>query len=1282
MAESHLNSPKHQPELVVIGPNQSIEVSAPSDSSEDVLDQPAPSTDDSPTIISKTVPGAANEDDGIRGRRLAHFELIEQIGQGGMAAVLRARDTQLDRFVALKILPPDLANDPENIRRFHHEARSAAKLDHENISRVFYYGEDQHLHFIAFEFVEGDNLRVVLDREGPLEVRRALGYMIQLAAGLAHASGRGVVHRDIKPSNIIITPTGRAKLVDMGLARNLEAKRGSGSLDDLTQSGVTLGTFDYIPPEQALEPRQADVRSDIYSLGCTFYHMLTGRTPFPEGTAARKLHDHQHVKPTDPRELCHGLPDDVAVILNRMMAKAPRDRYQTAEALLSDLLTVAEKLGGRNGIPSPGEGALIVETPVASSWNARQGPMILAMAVIAVVALVLSWQAPSSVPTTLATPRIGNSSDSQGGRPPSMDLAKGMILPVDPKTSGDGVASTETPRVSPDPPELSARFDPEETSESLVEWLGQHQDVSRVEILLGDDLDIKLNPSTNETGLLVKAKNQIVFKAKHPSRRPTIRLKYEARPLQTPVAALTLDSPVVRIEGIRFLVDAGNSRAELIGLRLRGLDHRVHQCDFYQALPGTDGRMTSLLIECPDNPSITPKVEIDETCWLGYRDLRKAGDYASTLKLVGLTPGGQTAVACTGKANVTIIQSAFGPHQTVFRVSRQGQQKIEMDHCSVLAYGPSSIFALEAGVQASLSVRHSLFSGKENDEVGTGNRETPNDVLAAALGSSLTEQDEAPPAFVNFRAEGPVLIREESLECKGTYTGLNNAYHHFSALWVRPDDSIPPGDSVVVEMDQRSISLIASELGQDDSHVLAGSPWQDEPFEVLNELDLDTVAGSETVRLELEQRLVRAFRVDLNSPELRQSGSAMEHLLGMEFRKSHSYIAQLPPLPLVGHQKIVDPTAPNSGRNVYPTLESAIAGSEPGDVILLRVDGYLKLPPIRIRRAGHDLTIKPDVGRHPILVLDSPEAQNEAFFRLRSGKLRLENLHIVLSPLDERLKSLTVVALEGGEGCTFHGCLLTMQPGTGQTILSAATAFQPKGVMMSSAPVGSPSQVLFDRSFIRGEGTLIHVSNPTALKVKVESSLVVTTKSLVLADNRKMSNPLPPDNTDRIPLEAGPITLTLTRSSTWLGGHFLHWYLDKEETSLNPVHIDASDCVLLGARSAGSFFRVEGPPIPTTVIKEQVTWTPRRNAYGGWTTLFDSMGATVEMPANEQQWKDFTGETMSKHRVQLEADPPVDLSFDRMRPSLFKPKGLPTTFGVDLDQLNIHLPRFDLPSEE
>src|SRR5262249_46125512 len=213
---------------------------------------------------------------------------------------------------------------------FKQEARAAALLDHENIARVYACGEDQGLHFITFEFVEGINLRQMIDRRGTIPPGECVRYMLQVAAGLAHASQRGLVHRDIKPANIIIARDRRAKMVDGGWARRLDTNRVNGGV---TQSGVTLGTFDYISPEQALDPRRADVRSDIYSLGCAFYHALTGRPPVPEGTAAKKLHAHQFEAPIDPRDINPQVPDGLAVVLAKMMAKDPTRRSQTPVAL-------------------------------------------------------------------------------------------------------------------------------------------------------------------------------------------------------------------------------------------------------------------------------------------------------------------------------------------------------------------------------------------------------------------------------------------------------------------------------------------------------------------------------------------------------------------------------------------------------------------------------------------------------------------------------------------------------------------------------------------------------------------------------------------------------------------------------------------------------------------------------------------------------------------------------------------------------------------------------------
>jgi len=277
----------------------------------------------------------------LEGERLDHFELLEVVGGGGMGIVFRALDTALNRIVALKILSSDRTGDDETVRRFRKEAQSAARLDHDNIARVYYVGQCRGLNYIAFEFIDGVNVRDLVAHIGPLPLDQALSYSVQIAQALIHASSRNVVHRDIKPSNILITVQGRAKLVDMGLSRMLEPSESN----DLTASGVTLGTFDYISPEQARDPRCADVRSDIYSLGCTIYYMLTGEPPFPDGNAMQKLLQHQGESPPDPAELNPFVPEELSRIVLKALAKDPRRRYQDPRALIADLALLTTHLG-------------------------------------------------------------------------------------------------------------------------------------------------------------------------------------------------------------------------------------------------------------------------------------------------------------------------------------------------------------------------------------------------------------------------------------------------------------------------------------------------------------------------------------------------------------------------------------------------------------------------------------------------------------------------------------------------------------------------------------------------------------------------------------------------------------------------------------------------------------------------------------------------------------------------------------------------------------------------
>jgi eukaryotic-like serine/threonine-protein kinase len=275
----------------------------------------------------------------LEGRQLDHFQVEQIIGGGGMGAVFRGVDQRLGRVVAIKVIP-GTKRDEQTLRRFQQEAQAAARLDHPNIARVYFVGESETWNYIVFEYIEGVNLRDLVVQQGPLSIDEAVFYTRQIAEALQHAHERDVVHRDIKPSNILITPQGMAKLVDMGLARDTSIDK---STADQTASGVTLGTFDYISPEQARDPREADVRSDLYSLGCTLFYTLTGHPPFPEGTALQKLLNHGSLPPPDPRGWRDDISDELYDIMMRLMAKRPSDRYQRPIELVNDLLILAEQ---------------------------------------------------------------------------------------------------------------------------------------------------------------------------------------------------------------------------------------------------------------------------------------------------------------------------------------------------------------------------------------------------------------------------------------------------------------------------------------------------------------------------------------------------------------------------------------------------------------------------------------------------------------------------------------------------------------------------------------------------------------------------------------------------------------------------------------------------------------------------------------------------------------------------------------------------------------------------
>ena len=221
------------------------------------------------------------------GFKVDRYVLLDLIGQGGMGRVYLARDTRLNRDVALKILSPERVSNPRAIARFQREARVGAQLQHENLVRIYDFGESNGRYYLVMEYIEGKTIGTMISEQGQISPATAVQLSRQVALGLEHAHRKGLIHRDVNPYNVLITRDGTAKLADLGLAIDLADD------DHVTREGATVGTFDYVAPEQARHSHSADIRSDIYSLGCTIYHMCSGQVPFPSPSLPEKLFAHQ-----------------------------------------------------------------------------------------------------------------------------------------------------------------------------------------------------------------------------------------------------------------------------------------------------------------------------------------------------------------------------------------------------------------------------------------------------------------------------------------------------------------------------------------------------------------------------------------------------------------------------------------------------------------------------------------------------------------------------------------------------------------------------------------------------------------------------------------------------------------------------------------------------------------------------------------------------------------------------------------------------------------------------
>jgi serine/threonine-protein kinase len=262
-----------------------------------------------------------------KGFFLKRYRLLDHLGSGGMSHVYLAEHVLMQRRVAIKVLPKERVQDSSYLERFHRESQAAAALDHRNIVRAYDVDNEGDVHFMVMEYVDGDDLQAMVRQDGPLDYPLAADYIRQAAEGLEHAHQAGLIHRDVKPANLLVDRNKVVKLLDLGLARFTGEDRASLTV---AYDENVLGTADFLAPEQALDSHGVDARADIYSLGCSFYYVLAGRPPFPDGTLPQRLMMHQKQPPPSIQQVRPDAPDDLVQICLKMVAKKPEDRFQSA----------------------------------------------------------------------------------------------------------------------------------------------------------------------------------------------------------------------------------------------------------------------------------------------------------------------------------------------------------------------------------------------------------------------------------------------------------------------------------------------------------------------------------------------------------------------------------------------------------------------------------------------------------------------------------------------------------------------------------------------------------------------------------------------------------------------------------------------------------------------------------------------------------------------------------------------------------------------------------------
>jgi len=1111
------------------------------------------------------------------------------------------------------------------------------------------------------------------------------------------------VHRDIKPSNIIITPTGRAKLVDMGLARRFERGGEAG----LTQSGMTLGTFDYISPEQATEPRQADIRSDIYSLGCTLYHMLAGQPPYPTGTALQKLLMHREKPPRNIQELNPEVPDRLAAIINRMLAKNPEDRYQTPDELLGELLSVAADLGLRCTSP---EGLIWIAEPPqqpqrwlpALIWGAAAVLLLALVAGLALwpylnryqpqaqrqparqrAALVHRLQGMFPEPGELATPSAETIVRPRPEAAKQAEPGIGTTVSNTPAGAKEPAAATMPPaRTKPkaQPPAEQAGGTVAtivvRNLDELPEAVEQAPDGAVIELAVGQaSWEV---PAERPAGLAITDKH-LTLRARSGS-RPRLLLRGESADEQQAERTLfqLADSQLV-LEGIDIELDAGGGRSALTGFQLNNASLLLRDCRLFQTgltagNSGGEGPSVAIVRLGPNEPELAAKGGPPVECSLSATSC--------------LFAGGDRAILLAPGSTVRLSESILLPYRATFPAvgpESLAAEPIRLQLEHVTLFGSSQPMFDIDGHNVQVELAAVVFSW-QGDSAGT--------LAAATEAGSLSWQE-----------SGPVLYHRV-----GTFLAVVSGGERMPVVESFDDWSqqckLDPGSRTTAAMPFRMplAEAAAAAGGSADLHwidalrlreeLLAGG----EPnlgatllagFGPLYEPANRKLLGTLAAVLALDQR--RAAQLPARPPENVPSGTAAEAQAGADHAPPAEPAGQQPAsgsetrVAAAAAQPGAKPPKPasRSSAPIPPRSKPAEAESMPaaagpqsqivhvdaadpdaaeklaeacqqaadGTVIELAGSGTLHEPPILLGDRRLTLRAAADADVVIELVADTLRLEGRApsLFYLGDGSLKLIGLHFRLRPdravSTDRWSLVTARRADVAfENCT---ALVVNPDGLPASLVRLIGTASDMSDVVSESHGGS-ARLSLRNCFVAGPDQLLRMQPARPVRVRIENSLLAVASAVIESVGGFDSE------------SAGTLTEAVIQHATVRAKQLMRYEAGESAPWPPHVEVNAADSLFIGRNSAA--WLTLASPLNAHSLSTLLRWKGMNNSYAGMSVLLELQGSemgTIGMDGAKYDWQRWLAEmdeVNSEHRdsIQFVAPPGPTLPLWQYCPSHFR----------------------------